>query len=329
MSRPGQRSHSPGPRAAGPRQPPPSTRPPRTATGGPPAGGAITRPRRSPAPVGGHTLASPAPVDVKQPAPAAGEASDRPVQVAAAGDLHLASNPPHRFRRSFTRAAAEADVLLLAGDLTASGHPIEAHQVAYDVERLGIPVIAVLGNRDHHSGQADQVTSILAEAGVTVLEGAATVVTTRDGLRLGVAGVKGYGGGFGQTAVCGHGEPQTEAFLAHAREAADRLATALSGLECHVKVALTHYAPTAATLDGEPRELYPLLGSELLGQAIDASGGVGLAVHGHAHHGNTHGHTPGGVPVHNVAYPLIRTGYHLYRLRPTGTGAAARDNTDG
>lgn len=253
-----------------------------------------------------------------QPAATPAAGGDRLVWVAAAADLHQRVDPHRRFRRSFVEAASYADVLLIGGDLTSSGLVQEAHIVAEDVEKLGIPVIAVTGNHDHSNRHTGKIIDILADAGVQVLEGEGTVLTC-GGVRLGVAGCKGYGGGFGDAVVHEHGEPQTRAFVRHTRTSASKLAAALSTLDCDVKVVLTHYAPITGTLAGEPRELYLMLGSERLGRVIDQAG-VSLAIHGHAHHGREHGQTPGGVPVRNVAYKVIKTAYRLYTLQPTNSG---------
>jgi Icc-related predicted phosphoesterase len=239
------------------------------------------------------------------------------VRVAAAADLHLHREAPRRFRNAFRQAATHADVLLLAGDLTQSGTVEQAHMVAEDAAGHGVPVIAVAGNHDHDSRQIEKVTGVLTDAGIQVLEGSSTVITTRSGVRLGIAGCKGYGGGFAGAVVHEHGEPQTRAFVRHSRTSAQQLAAALSQLDADLTLAVTHYAPTADTLAGEPRELYLMLGSERLGKVIDAAG-VALAVHGHAHHGKEKGATPAGIPVRNVAYKVIGTAYRIYTLRPAG-----------
>jgi Icc-related predicted phosphoesterase len=238
-----------------------------------------------------------------------------PLRVAAVGDIHMGVDTAGRFRRSFQQVAACADVLLLAGDLTRSGTVPEARCAAAELSGLGIPIISVLGNHDYHSEQVGEITGVLVGAGVQVLEGSATVLNCR-GMRLGVAGCKGFGGGFSGAMVHEFGEPQIKEFTRHGRDSADQLAGALAGLDCDVRVALTHYAPSVGTLEGEPSQLYPLLGSDLLGRAID-SGGVALAIHGHAHHGAEYGLTAGGVPVRNVAYPVIRTAYRIYTVYPS------------
>ena len=234
------------------------------------------------------------------------------VRVAAVGDVHLDADVVGRYRPALERLPEHADVLLLAGDLTRHGTVAEARCVATELGGLGVPVIAVLGNHDYHADQPAEVTAVLEEAGITVLEGAGTVLTV-DGTRLGVAGAKGFGGGFAGRCASAFGEPEMKAFIRTTCRIADRLGETLRALECDVLVSLTHYAPIPETLAGEPLEIYPFLGSYLLGQAID-SAPTALAVHGHAHHGSERGTTPGGVRVRNVAHPVIKQAYSVFHL---------------
>jgi Icc-related predicted phosphoesterase len=234
------------------------------------------------------------------------------VRVAAVGDVHLDEDVVGRYRPALEQLSGCADVLLLAGDLTRHGTVAEARCVATEFGGLGVPVVAVLGNHDHHADQPVEVTAVLEDAGITVLEGAGTVLTI-DGTRLGVAGAKGFGGGFAGRCASDFGEPEMKAFIRTTSRIADRLGETLRGLECDVLVSLTHYAPIPETLAGEPLEIYPFLGSYLLGQAID-SAPTALAVHGHAHHGSERGTTPGGVRVRNVAHPVIKQAYSVFHL---------------
>jgi Icc-related predicted phosphoesterase len=167
------------------------------------------------------------------------------------------------------------------------------------------------------------VTSILREAGVRVLEGESTVVECA-GVRVGVAGTKGFGGGFVGRSAGEFGEPLMKEFVRATRRSADSLCAALkelAGRGCDVRVALTHYSPVADTLAGEPAEIHPFLGSYLLAEAIDTAG-ADLAVHGHAHLGTEHGMTAGGVRVRNVAQPVIRRAFNVYQLHTEGAGVA-------
>ncbi|MFE6227937.1 metallophosphoesterase [Streptomyces sp. NPDC057854] len=237
------------------------------------------------------------------------------VRVAAVGDIHLGEGCEGLLRPAFEALPGCADVLLLAGDLTRHGYAAEARVVAGEVENLGVPVVAVLGNHDHHADEPDEVSQVLRDAGVHVLEGDSTVLPV-DGHKVGVAGVKGFCGGFVGRSAGEFGEPEMKAFVRTTRHSAERLAGALADLReegCAVRIALTHFSPVPDTLAGEPPEIYPFLGSYLLAEAIDAEG-ADLAVHGHAHLGTEHGMTAGGVRVRNVAQPVIDHAYALYRL---------------
>lgn len=236
-------------------------------------------------------------------------------RVAAVGDIHMGPESQGTLRPAFETLPECADVLLLAGDLTRHGTPQEARVVAREIEDLGVPVVAVLGNHDHHDGRPDEVTAILRDAGAHVLEGEATVVT-HDGTRIGVAGTKGFCGGFAGRCAGEFGEPVMKEFVRTSRRHADTLRGALEELRhrsCDVRIALTHFSPVPDTLAGEPLEIYPFLGSYLLAEAIDEAG-ADLAVHGHAHSGTEHGLTNGGVTVRNVARPVIGRAFHVYRL---------------
>jgi Icc-related predicted phosphoesterase len=240
------------------------------------------------------------------------------IRIAAVADVHMDTDVLGRFRPALQRLPEKADVLLLGGDLTRHGTPEEARCVAEEFGGLGVPVIAVLGNHDHHCGQVDEVVDVIGDAGIQILEG--TGVTLRiDGVRLGVAGAKGFGGGFAGRCATEFGEPETKAFVRHTREVSERLAGVLQGLDCDVRVALTHYSPVPDTLVGEPLEIYPFLGSHLLAQAID-SADTALAIHGHAHMGTERGMTPGGVRVRNVAHPVIKQAYCVFALNGSGDG---------
>ncbi|HEY8521633.1 MAG TPA: metallophosphoesterase [Gammaproteobacteria bacterium] len=240
------------------------------------------------------------------------------VRIAAVGDVHVGLDMRGELRRSFSSVREHADVLLLAGDLTQHGSREEGRLVAEEVADVGIPTVAVLGNHDYHQDAQDAMRADLEAAGVTVLEGEGVVLELPGG-RLGIAGVKGFGGGFAGACGSEFGELEMKAFIRHTKDKARALLRSLQALQCDVRVALTHYAPTKDTLLGEKLEIYPFLGSHLLGEAID-EGGCHLALHGHAHHGSERGITPGGVPVRNVARPLIRTAYQLLALRVHARG---------
>jgi Icc-related predicted phosphoesterase len=234
------------------------------------------------------------------------------IRIAAVGDVHVDKDVLGRYRPALEQLPGVADALLIAGDLTRHGTVEEAKCMATEFGDIGVPVVVVLGNHDHQSDQQDAVSAVLRDAGITVLEGDTTVLELH-GHRLGIAGVKGFGGGFAGACASKFGEREMKNFVGTTEEIADRLGAALRGLECDALVALTHYSPVPETLVGEPLEIYPFLGSYLLGQAID-SAPTALALHGHAHHGSERGRTPGGVPVRNVAHPVIKQAYNVYQL---------------
>ena len=234
------------------------------------------------------------------------------IRIAAVGDVHVDKDVVGRYRPALDKLPEVADALLIAGDLTRHGTPDEARSFVTEFGGLGVPVVTVLGNHDHQSDQQDEVAKVLEDAGITVLEGTSTVLTL-NGHRLGVAGVKGFGGGFGGATASNFGEREMKNFVGTTEEISARLQEALAGVECDALVALTHYAPVPETLIGEPLEIYPFLGCYQLGRAID-SAPTALALHGHAHHGSERGRTPGGVPVRNVAHPVIKQAYNVYQL---------------
>lgn len=238
------------------------------------------------------------------------------IRIAAVGDIHLGIGSEGVLRPAMEALRDCADVLLLAGDLTRHGTAEEARVVAGELAHSPVPVVAVLGNHDYHGGDPEQVAALLREAGTRTLEGEAAVLDL-DGLRLGVAGTKGFGGGFPGRALEAFGEPEIKAFAQRSDACAQGLRAALDELNaanCDFRIALTHYAPVPETLAGEPLEIYPFLGSYLLAQAID-EGGADLAVHGHAHSGSEHGMTSGGVRVRNVAQPLLGRAFALFLVK--------------
>ena len=205
------------------------------------------------------------------------------IRVAAVGDIHLGADSADRLAPGLADLADRADVLLLAGDLTKCGSPDEARCVAHELRGVTVPIVAVLGNHNHHGGRPEAVTEILAGAGIRVLKGH-TAVLDLPGGRLGVAGVKGFGGGFAGASATAFGEPEMKAFVGHTRAISARLAACITSLDddgCGVRIALLHYSPTPDTLVGERLEIHPFLGSQLLAEAIDQTG-VDLVLHGHA-----------------------------------------------
>jgi Icc-related predicted phosphoesterase len=234
------------------------------------------------------------------------------IRLAAVGDLHFAPDLLGTMRPHLESLPERADVLLIAGDLTRVGDPEEASALADELRDAPLPIVAVLGNHDYHLNREAEVRKQLEEAGVIVLEGEAITLEVA-GQQLGVAGAKGFGGGFVGASGSDFGEPEMKAFVRHTKEIAGMIEQALESLAAPSRVVLMHYAPTEQTLQGERLEIFPFLGSYLLGEAVDR-GGAQLILHGHAHRGTEKGVTPGGTPVRNVALPVIHRPYNVYRL---------------
>jgi Icc-related predicted phosphoesterase len=221
------------------------------------------------------------------------------VRVAALGDLHCAKTSQGAFQPIFMQIRDQAEVLLLAGDLTDYGLPEEAQVLSRELSGVRLPVVAVLGNHDRESGRESDVTRILTEAGVTILDGDATEV-----LGVGIAGITGFGGGFGKHALAPWGEPVIKQFVHAAVDEALKLEKALARLRTPNLIALMHYSPVCSTVEGEPLEIYPFLGCSRLEEPINRYP-VSLVFHGHAHKGQAEGRTSKGVPVYNVSIPLL------------------------
>jgi Icc-related predicted phosphoesterase len=236
------------------------------------------------------------------------------IRVAAVGDIHYGPESGGRLKAHFDEVHHHADLLLLAGDLTRCGEPMEAERLAADLAAVAVPVVAVLGNHDLHADKGDECAAVLEAVGVHVLDGSATVLDV-DGVSVGVAGTKGFGGGFPGASGSDFGEPEMKAFMRHSRAVAAGLGDALAVLATDVRIALLHYSPVEETLRGERLEIYPFLGCWLLAEAIDAAG-ADAAFHGHAHRGSERGVTPGGVVVRNVAEPVIGHPYRVYGVEP-------------
>ena len=226
------------------------------------------------------------------------------ITLAAIGDLHVSETCHHRYRALFEQASEEADVLALCGDLTNFGKTSEAEILAEDLRHCTIPMVGVLGNHDYECGVPEEVSRILKEAGVTMLGEQATVI---DG--VGFAGVKGFVGGFGRGELGPFGENAIKAFVDESREEARKLENALRSLRTERVVAVLHYAPIPETVEGEPLEIYPFLGSSRLANAVDRFDNVKAVVHGHAHRGTYQGSTPGGIPVYNCAQYVVEPAF--------------------
>jgi Icc-related predicted phosphoesterase len=227
------------------------------------------------------------------------------VRVAAVGDIHLGRaeyGPP--IPTLFAQVSEMADVLALCGDLTDRGEPEEGRQLARALASVGVPVVAVLGNHDYEAGKVPELSRILCESGVQVLDGGEAVEIHG----VGFAGVKGFAGGFGRRALGPWGEETIKLFVREAVDEALKLETSLSKLRTDRRVVLLHYSPIAGTVEGEPREIYPYLGSSRLEEPLIRYP-VDAVFHGHAHHGTLEGKTVGGVRVFNVSLSLLHRSF--------------------
>jgi Icc-related predicted phosphoesterase len=228
--------------------------------------------------------------------------------VASLGDLHFGKTSRGSLQPLLERIADEADILALCGDLTNHGFEEEGQLLAQELSAsLNIPVVAVLGNHDHESGQGHGIAEALTKIGVHILEGDACEVRG-----IGFAGVKGFGGGFGQRMLSPFGEEGVKRFVQEALAESLKLEAALARLRTPHRFALLHYSPIVATIDGEPLEIFPFLGCSRLEEPLNRYP-LDAVFHGHAHHGKPTGKTQSGVPVYNVSYPLMM---HLNPERP-------------
>lgn len=219
------------------------------------------------------------------------------MRVAAIGDLHVQENRTDNYRALFKEISANADVLVLCGDLTNYGKTSEAIMLAEDLNAVSIPIVGVLGNHDHDCGQPGVIRRYLADAGVRVLDSGESFEI--DG--VGFGGCMGSMGGFGRGMLSSFGEAPIKSFVQSCMEETKKLETSLRMLRTDRIVAVLHYAPVAGTLVGEPLEIFPFLGNSRLAQTIDQFENVRAVVHGHAHRGSHRGETPNGVPVYNCA----------------------------
>lgn len=225
----------------------------------------------------------------------------RVVRVAAVGDFHCGEKDGGMYRDAFARVNDQADVLLLAGDLTRRGTPAEIDVVCGELRDVRVPILAVLGNHDYESGQPEKVNEALRARGVHLLDEAPFELNEH----VGFAGVKGFMGGFGRYTLTAFGEHETKAFVNTTLEEVQKLEYSLRRLSTPVRVVLLHYAPIMDTVMGEPEQIFPFLGNDRLLEPIDRFKAE-VVFHGHAHHGTFRGRTPGGVPVFNVSLLRVK-----------------------
>ncbi len=223
------------------------------------------------------------------------------IRLAAVGDIHCGKSSQGALQPLFARATEVADVLVLCGDLTDYGLPEEAHVLAKEIAAAAkIPIVAVLGNHDYESGKSDEVWQILSDAGVTLLDG-----DSYEFQGVGFAGIKGFAGGFGRGTLGFWGEQAIKRFIQEALDEALKLESALARLRTPQRIAVLHYAPIQATVEGEPPEIFPFLGTSRLEEPLNRYP-ITAVFHGHAHNGSPEGRTIGGVPVYNVSMSLLQ-----------------------
>ena len=223
------------------------------------------------------------------------------VRIAALGDIHYSRTAPAgSLQPLFSQISEAADILVLCGDLTDYGLADEARALLREMSVLKIPVVAVLGNHDFESSQQEEIRRVLHDGGVVPLDGDSTEI-----LGVGFAGVKGFAGGFGRRALGPWGEDIMKKFVHEAVGEALKLESALARLRNDHRVAVLHYSPIQATVEGEPLEIYPFLGCSRLEEPLGRYP-VTAVFHGHAHHGRPEGRTAMNVPVYNVSMSLMR-----------------------
>lgn len=230
------------------------------------------------------------------------------LKIAAIADLHVKEDGASSYKELFGEMSAAADVIVVAGDLTDLGKPREAEILASELRACSVPVVAVLGNHDYECGAVEEVSRILRDAGVHLLEGQNIEIGG-----VGFVGVKGFVGGFGRRMLGSFGEPAIKAMVAESVSEAMRLENAMRQVRAERAMVVLHYAPIADTIAGEPLEIFPFLGSSRLGETIDRFR-VSAVVHGHAHRGTYEGRTPGGAPVYNVAMHIEKPTGRPYAL---------------
>jgi uncharacterized protein len=223
------------------------------------------------------------------------------MRIGATADLHFFSPRFGMIQEQLAQVRDQADLLVIAGDLTNYGKPAEMEQLLNSLVRLRLPIVAVLGNHDYESGSQVELMRMVTEAGIKLLDGTAY---ERDG--VGFAGTKGFPGGFGRGALTAFGEPEVKAFVQAAIDEALKLERAMAQLRTSKRVVVLHYAPIADTVQGETPEIFPYLGSSRLAEVIDRHG-ADMVLHGHAHHGSPDGKTTAGIAVHNVALPILQS----------------------
>jgi uncharacterized protein len=234
------------------------------------------------------------------------------VRVAAAGDVHASEPTRERIHAAFEQVQHDADLVLLAGDLTTTGEPEQAAVLADACRQCGVPVCAILGNHDLHAGRGEEIAHVLRDAGVNMLDRSACVYELEE-IEVGVVGAKGFVGGFPGSALPDFGEPLLRRVYAETSAEVDAIARGLQEVaHCGLRIVLLHYAPTSDTLHGEPEGIWTYLGCDRLAMPI-AEFRPDIVLHGHAHAGSFEG-AIGPVPVYNVAVHVTGRDFYVFEL---------------
>lgn len=229
------------------------------------------------------------------------ERKDKKIRIAALADIHAKEESKGEFNSLFQEISEKADILLICGDLTEQGLPNEAKILADELSNCKIPILGILGNHDYANKQQDKIKEIISSVtNFTFLEG-----RTYQFKDVGFTGAKGFGGGFDNHMVGPFGEEILKRFVYETINESLHLEEQLNSLKTKYKVVILHYSPIRQTVEGEPLEVFPFLGSSRLAEPLDHFN-VSMAFHGHAHYGKPEGKTLKGVPIYNVCYPLLK-----------------------
>jgi Icc-related predicted phosphoesterase len=242
-----------------------------------------------------------------------GEPAECRIRIAAAGDVHFGGDADReRALAAFAALEGRVDLVLLAGDLTTHGEPEEAAVLGEAASTLDVPVLTVLGNHDWHANRVPEVTALLEDAGIQLLDRGHTIRQFQD-VEVGIVGAKGHIGGFPGSYLPDFGEPDLRAVYANCTREVEAIEDGLKAVEtCPLRIVLLHYAPTTDTLLGEPEPIWAFLGTDRLAGPI-VHHQPDLVLHGHAHAGTFEGHL-GDVPVFNVSVPVMKRDFWVFEL---------------
>jgi Icc-related predicted phosphoesterase len=236
------------------------------------------------------------------------------IRIAAAGDIHCAEEERTRLQSAFAEADGQADVILLAGDLTTYGEPEQGAVLADVTREIETPIFAVLGNHDWHADRHEELAGALRGGGIRLLERAAETCTVK-GVEIGIAGTKGFVGGFSDSLLPDFGEPLLRRLYAETSAEVASLERGLKAIqECAIRLVLLHYAPTTTTIEGERETIWAFLGSERLAAPI-VEHRPDAVFHGHGH-GGTFAGSIGQIPVFNVGAAVPVRDFWLFDFVP-------------